>query len=175
MYYFSLDFLSIYSIVENESRFQLDSEADMKEFLRTKGFKMTPQRELIFRSFFELGEHVSVDELYDKVRDLDRSVGYSTVWRNLKLICKVGLAEEVNLGDGITRYDRVTTVPHGHLFCLSCKRLEEFPVEQLVGILAQTAGDLNFTPENFKIEIQGLCQTCHKESQSNKENNAHNE
>ncbi len=142
----------------------------MKEFLRTKGFKMTPQRELIFRSFFELEEHITVDELYDKVRILDRSIGYSTVWRNLKLICKVGLAEEVNLGDGITRYDRVTKVPHGHLFCISCKKLEEFPVEQLVGLLAQTAGDKSFTPENFKIEIQGFCEKCQKENANDSKN-----
>jgi Fur family ferric uptake transcriptional regulator len=51
----------------------------MKEFLKTKGFKITPQRELIFRSFFEMDKHVSVDELYDKVREKDRSIGYSTV------------------------------------------------------------------------------------------------
>ena len=142
----------------------------MKEFLRTKGFKMTPQRELIFRSFFELGEHVSVDELYDKVRNLDRSIGYSTVWRNLKLICKVGLAEEVNLGDGITRYDRVTTVPHGHLFCLSCKKLEEFPVEQIVALLAQTAGEHDFLSENFKIEVQGFCKACQNNEANENEN-----
>ena len=140
----------------------------MKEFLRTKGFKMTPQRELIFRSFFELGKHVSVDELYDKVRQVDNTVGYSTVWRNLKLICKVGLAEEVNIGDGITRYDRVTKVPHGHLFCLNCKRVMEFNVEQLVGVLAHTAGDNNFIPENFKIEIQGYCENCRDKANGNR-------
>lgn len=134
----------------------------MKEFLRTKGFKMTPQRELIFRSFFELSEHVSVDELYDKVHDKDKSIGYSTVWRNLKLICRVGLAHEVNIGDGITRYDRATDVPHGHLFCLECKKLTEFDVEQLVTILAHTAGENKFSPESFKIEIQGYCQDCLK-------------
>ena len=139
----------------------------MKEFLRTKGFKMTPQRELIFRSFFELGEHVSVDELYDKVREIDKSVGYSTVWRNLKLICKVGLAIEVNLGDGITRYDRVTKIPHGHLYCLSCKKLEEFSVEQIVGLLAETAGNYKFAPENFKIEIQGYCVDCKADNKVN--------
>ena len=147
----------------------------MKEFLRTKGFKMTPQRELIFRSFFELEEHVSVDELYDKVRHLDRSIGYSTVWRNLKLICKVGLAEEVNLGDGITRYDRVTKIPHGHLFCISCKKLEEFPVEQLVGILARTANENGFSPENFKIEIQGFCKNCQNDSSNVVESGEDNE
>ncbi len=135
----------------------------MRDFLRTKGFKMTPQRELIFRSFFELGEHVSVDELYDKVRELDKTVGYSTVWRNLKLICKVGLAHEVNVGDGITRYDRITDVPHGHLYCISCKKLIEFNVEQMVGLLAQTAGEHKFLPDSFKIEVRGYCQDCESE------------
>jgi len=136
----------------------------MKEFLKTKGFKMTPQRELIFRSFFELGEHVSVDELYDKVRQQDSSVGYATVWRNLKLICRVGLAEVVNIGDGITRYDRVTSVPHGHLYCTECKSLTEFNVDQLVGLLAQTAGTRGFAPGSFKIEVQGLCRDCREDA-----------
>jgi len=135
----------------------------MKEFLKTKGFKMTPQRELIFRSFFEMGKHVSVDELYDKVRQQDHSVGYSTVWRNLKLICKVGLAEEVNIGDGITRYDRVTKIPHGHLYCLRCKKVIEFSVQQMVGILAHISQEKNFVPENFRIEVQGYCDKCQKE------------
>jgi Fur family transcriptional regulator, ferric uptake regulator len=132
----------------------------MKEFLRTKGFKMTPQRELIFRSFFELGKHVTVDELYEKVRERDHSVGYATVWRNLKLICKVGLAAEVNLGDGVTRYDRITREPHGHLYCLSCKRLIEFNSEKIVVAMEKISREQGFTPEGFKVEIQGYCEAC---------------
>lgn len=141
----------------------------MREFLRTKGFKMTPQRELIFRAFFELGKHVSVDELFEKVRQRDRSVGYSTVWRNLKLICRVGLAEEVNIGDGITRYDRVTEAPHGHMFCIKCKQLTEFNVEQIVTMLAGVAGELSFSPESFKIEVQGYCSDCRDLTEEKKE------
>jgi len=132
----------------------------MREFLRTKGFKMTPQRELVFRSFFELGEHVTVDELYELVKTKDSSVGYSTVWRNLKLICKVGLAQEVNLGDGVTRYDRTTAVPHGHLFCIGCKRLIEFNVDAVIGQLSTVAEENNFRPTGFKVEIQGYCKEC---------------
>ncbi len=121
---------------------------------------MTPQRELIFRSFFELGKHVSVDELYEKVRQQDRSVGYSTVWRNLKLICQIGLAEEVNIGDGVTRYDRVTQVPHGHFFCHGCKKFIEFNASRLVDILARTARRHRFSPDAFKIEVHGYCKEC---------------
>lgn len=132
----------------------------MKEFLRTKGFKTTPQRELIFRSFFELGKHVTVDELYDRVREKDRSVGYSTVWRNLKLICRVGLAQEVNLGDGVTRYDRITREPHGHLYCLKCRRLTEFSSSDVMNRLGELASSHEFLPEGYKIEIQGYCKEC---------------
>jgi len=132
----------------------------MKEFLKNKGFKVTPQRELVFRSFLELGRHVSVDELCEKVREEDRSIGYSTVWRNLKLICKAGLAEEVNIGDGITRYDRVTREPHGHFYCLNCKKFVEFNVDDTVGLLEKTAKSVKFSPEVFKIEVQGYCKDC---------------
>lgn len=144
----------------------------MKEFLKTKGFKMTPQRELIFRSFFELGKHVSVDELYDKVHEKDRSIGYSTVWRNLKVICKVGLAEEVNLGDGVTRYDRVTREPHGHLFCQNCKKLIEFEMAALLPQLTEISERQKFQADSFKVEITGLCQNCrqleHRKENGNK-------
>jgi Fur family ferric uptake transcriptional regulator len=132
----------------------------MREFLKTKGFKMTPQRELVFRSFFESGRHVTVDELYDRVRREDKNIGYSTVWRNLKLICEVGLAEEVNLGDGITRYDRITREPHGHLYCLDCKQLIEFDVGQLMTFLEAAAADHDFLAAGHKVEIQGYCADC---------------
>jgi len=136
----------------------------MREFLRTKGYKMTPQRELVFRSFFELGKHVSVDELYDRVRAIDKSVGYSTVWRNLKLICDVGLAREVNVGDGVTRYDRITRKPHGHLYCLGCRKLVEFDLENVADALAGIANSREFEFENFKVEIEGYCKSCRQNS-----------
>ncbi len=132
----------------------------MREFLKARGFKMTPQRELIIRSFFELGKHVSVDELYQKVRARDEAVGYSTVWRNLKLICRIGLAEEVNIGDGITRYDRVTKVPHGHMYCQKCKSLVEFDVSKIVGSLNSVAIGNQFVADGFKVEIHGYCGDC---------------
>lgn len=121
---------------------------------------MTPQRELIIGSFFELGKHVSVDELYRKVATIDSSIGYSTVWRNLKLMSRIGLAEEVNIGDGVTRYDRVTDVPHGHLYCRVCKRFVEFNVDRIVRTLTTKATGEGFVPDGFKVEVQGICAKC---------------
>ncbi len=131
-----------------------------KQLFRRRGYKMTPQRELVISSFFELGKHVSVDELYQKVRGRDANVGYSTVWRNLKLICQVGLAEEVNIGDGVTRYDRVTDAPHGHFYCSVCKEFVEVDINDIISALETRARRMGFHPDGFKIEVQGLCRDC---------------
>jgi Fur family ferric uptake transcriptional regulator len=94
------------------------------------------------------------------VRAIDKSVGYSTVWRNLKLICEVGLAKEVNVGDGVTRYDRVTRKPHGHLYCLNCRKLMEFDLGTIAGELENIALSEEFESDNLKVEIEGYCQSC---------------
>jgi len=135
----------------------------MREFLKTKGFKMTAQRELIFRAFFESDRHVTVEELYDRVREQDPSIGHSTVWRNLKLMCKVGLATEVNLGDGVTRYDRLTAVPHGHMHCVKCKRFFEFDMEEAMKALRKLTERAGFVAEDYKIDIQGYCRDCQED------------
>ncbi len=140
----------------------------MRELLKARGLKATPQRELILRSFFEAGAHVSVDELYAQVRRKDRTVGYATVWRNLKLACQIGIAQEVNLGDGVTRYDRVTFEPHGHLYCLGCKRLIEFTSNDVTEHLKEQAEAVGFRTEGFRVEIQGYCREC-RERRAEKE------
>lgn len=132
----------------------------MRELLHTRGLKMTPQRELIIRSFLELGQHISAEELYRKVRSGDAAVGFSTVWRNLKMICDLGLAREVNIGDGITRYDRVTRDPHGHLYCLNCKSFYEIDVAPVVQLLDKAMAKEGFQAGEFKIEVQGWCRQC---------------
>ena len=121
---------------------------------------MTAQRETIFRAFFESNRHVTVEELYDKVREQDPSIGHSTVWRNLKLMCKVGLASEVNLGDGVTRYDRLTSEPHGHMYCVKCKKFFEFDMDDAMNILKVQTEKVGFVAEEYKIEIQGYCRDC---------------
>lgn len=132
----------------------------MREFLKTKGFKMTPQRELIFRSFFEKPENVSLDELYGRVRARDRSIGFSTVWRNMKLICEVGLAEEVNLGDGVTRYSRVSREPQAYLICQECRKVTRANVAEFASLFASITSQHGFEAETTRLECIGLCAAC---------------
>ena len=109
-----------------------------------------------------------MEELFERVRQQDSSIGLTTVWRNLKLICKVGLAEEVNLGDGVTRYDRIKQEPHGHLYCLGCKSFVEFDVDEIMDLLGRILAIHSFAAEGYRIEVQGHCSKCLKKQKKNK-------
>ncbi|MBN4076206.1 transcriptional repressor [Gemmatimonas aurantiaca] len=132
----------------------------MRDFLKTKGLKITSQRETIFRLFFESASHLTVEELHSRVALIDSSIAYTTVWRTLKLICDIGLAEKKYFGDGVVRYDRVTAKPHGHLVCQQCGETEEFFSTEINRLLQDRADESGFLPNEFRVEVVGVCLPC---------------
>src|SRR5512147_2118389 len=98
-------------------------------FLRQKGLKQTDQREKILDIFLSNVKHVSADELHAIIRKSDPKIGFSTVYRTLRLLTDAGLAREVNFGDGRSRFEKAFDKnQHGHLICTNCGRTEEFAV-----------------------------------------------
>lgn len=140
----------------------------MRNFLKTKGLKMTSAREIIFRTFFESESHLTVEELHERVQKVDQSIAYSTVWRTLKLICDVGLGEKKYFGDGVVRYDRVTSSPHGHLVCRQCGSTEEFFSPEINRLLQDRADESGLMPHEFKVEVIGSCLQCRQNESQEK-------
>src|SRR5262249_20071132 len=67
------------------------------EHLRRAGFKKTTQRELILEVFLKTEGHLSAEDLYNIVKVEDPTVGFTTVYRTLKLLAECGLAREERL------------------------------------------------------------------------------
>src|SRR5512146_742157 len=68
--------------------------------LKRVGLKHTGQRDTILRTFLETREHLSTDELHRLVKKKDAKIGFTTVYRTLKLLAECGLASEVAFHDG---------------------------------------------------------------------------
>src|SRR5262245_66077260 len=77
------------------------------EHLRRAGFKKTTQRELILEVFLKTEGHLSAEDLYNIVKVEDPTVGFTTVYRTLKLLAECGLAREERLSDTHTRYEHL--------------------------------------------------------------------
>lgn len=123
--------------------------------------KRSRARDAVVDAFLATSGHVSVEELTALVRGSAPAVGYTTVYRALKLLEECGLAAAREFGDGHTRYERVEEGSHhDHLICTGCGVIVEFEdhgIEQLQEKVARTYG---FRVTSHKMELYGLCGRC---------------
>jgi len=139
------------------------STEDVQRLIKAKGLKSTRQRSLIIDTFLGAEGHVSVEELWSKVRAADTKVSVATVYRTMKLLADAGLAEARNFGDGQTRYEAAMgRHHHDHLICTNCGTIIEFEndrIEQLQDVIAKRHG---FKVTSHKMELYGLCKNCQR-------------
>jgi Fur family ferric uptake transcriptional regulator len=133
------------------------------QFIAKKGLKTTRQRDIILDSFLSAERHISIEELYLKLRSEHPGIGYATVYRTLKLFAESGIAREMQFGDGQTRYEHSDEGEHhDHLVCTRCKTIIEFENETIEKLQQEIAGAHGFHIENHKLELYGVCAQCRK-------------
>src|ERR1700724_1961161 len=132
--------------------------------LKRVGFKQTAQRDTILRSFLETRDHLSTDELHRLVQKKDAGIGYTTVYRTLKLLSEWGLASEVAFHDGIARYEhQYNRRSHHHMVCTECGGSVEF-FSREVDQLEKEIGRLhNYSTALLTVQISGVCEDCRKD------------
>lgn len=130
-------------------------------WIKEQGLKATAQREDIARVFFAITRHISVEELYSEVRQVNPRVGYATVYRTLKLLKECGLAEERHFADGQARFENVEAERHhDHLICERCGRIIEFVQPRIEELQEELAQRYDFVATTHKMEIYGICKEC---------------
>lgn len=134
-----------------------------REYVRRKGLKSTRQRDIILDAFLSSERHLSIEELYLKLRAKHPNIGYATVYRTLKLFAESGIAREIQFGDGQTRYEHVTEGEHhDHLICTSCGAITEFENDTIEKLQDEIAASHGFIIETHKLELYGQCANCRK-------------
>ncbi len=141
----------------------LSSEQAMALFherLKEHGLKSTAQRDDIARVFFQLGRHISAEELYAEVKKVNPHVGYATIYRTLKLLKECELVYERHFDDLQARYEIVTKRHHDHFICERCGKIIEFENQHIERLQQIVARDLGALLTRHKMELYGLCADC---------------
>jgi len=133
--------------------------------LKSVGLKQTGQRDTILRTFLETREHLSTDELHRLVKKKDARIGFTTVYRTLKLLAECGLASEVAFHDGIARFEhQYNRRSHHHMVCTGCVSSVEFFSPE-VGQLEQEIGRKHhYVTTRHTFQIYGICEDCRKKA-----------
>ena len=131
--------------------------------LKQVGLKHTEQRDTILRTFLETRDHLSTDELFRMARKKDAKIGFSTVYRTIKLLAECGLASEVAFHDGVARYEhQYGRRSHHHMVCTECGSSVEFFSPELDQLEQDIGRKHHFLTTRHTFQIYGLCAECRK-------------
>ena len=131
----------------------------LARYLEQHNLKHTKQRDRILEAFLESERHATSDEIYQTVRAEHPNVGYTTVYRTMKLFCEAGLAEEHHFDDGVTRYE-IEHEHHDHLVCVRCGKIIEFESRIIEQAQLEVAAGHKFEVLRHRHELYGHCQDC---------------
>lgn len=138
-----------------------DAETIFSGYLKKIGLKQTAQRNTILRIFLETREHLSVDGLYQLVKKRDRKIGFTTVYRTLKLFSESGLASVVDFHDGTARYEhQYNRRSHHHMICIKCGESVEFSLPEIEELEKKIGRRYKYKTTAHTFQIQGLCPKC---------------
>jgi Fur family ferric uptake transcriptional regulator len=136
---------------------------DLNAYMSKRGLRSTEQRRLIIDTFFDSGEHITIDSLLKQVRAVDSRVGYATVYRTMKLLTDSGIVQEHKFGDGFTRYELSDEeAHHDHLICMECGKITEFEEPAIERLQERIAERYRFEVRAHKHELYGICAECQK-------------
>ncbi|MBX3292741.1 MAG: transcriptional repressor [Acidobacteria bacterium] len=132
-----------------------------ENYLRSAGLRRTEQRDLILRTFLDVGDHITSEDLYRLVSEKDPTVGLTTVYRTLKLLTTAGLAQEVRFGDNKTYYEKLhSDEHHDHMICTSCGLVIEFYSPDIEALQDEMAASFGFEATHHSLRLWGYCAKC---------------
>jgi Fur family ferric uptake transcriptional regulator len=121
-------------------------------------FRLSKQRKVILEELRKVTSHPTADEVYDMVRKIMPRISLGTVYRNLEFLCAQGLARKVGPAGAQKRFDG-NAMPHAHIRCKTCHRVEDVPVHLEAPLLAQE-DCMGFDIDECNIEFEGTCPDC---------------
>ncbi len=129
--------------------------------LRERGFRLTPQREMVLTVMHQVEGLATAEEIHDRVQTLSSCVDISTIYRTLELLQEFQLVAVIDPGDGQRRYELLGVHgPHLHLLCRSCGTLIGVDQGEIQPLIDHLGAGYGFEVDSGSLTIPGLCQEC---------------
>ena len=128
--------------------------------LRTKGYKITPQRRAVLEALDGQEQFPTAQQVLENVRKQQPDVSLDTVYRNLTLMVGLGIVHEIYRSAG-NAYEIVEPGHHHHhLVCTACGKTECIDICPMNKIYEKEAEKRGFLVTGHVFEFYGLCWSC---------------
>ena len=127
----------------------------------TQNLGLTKQREVVLRVIRDAHEHLTANEVFSAAKEKLPSISFATVYNSLRYLKDAGHIAEIQLGNGASRFDRMTH-RHDHAICTRCGKLVDIEMEHPQELMKKAAKYSKFKPESLEFTLRGVCPECVK-------------
>ena len=128
--------------------------------LRRRGYRITTQREMIIEAIAHSPQHITAEEISEKLQEHTRAINIATVYRTLDLLWQEGFARRNDLSEGKIVYSTIQHGPHIHLVCRRCNRVIDADIKVLNSLGEDLISKYQFHPDLGHFAIFGICADC---------------
>lgn len=137
-----------------------ETRETFKDFLTSKGLRVTNQRLAIFDAAYEHPDHFTAEDLLERSREIDDSVSRATVYRALPLLTESGLIREVDVGRDYKFYmaNRNATTFQAQVICQDCDKIFEIDAPFMEWYGKTVADKLALNVDSQRLQVTAHCE-----------------
>ena len=137
---------------------QHQDDRHLTEQLGATGLRLTPQRQQVYDVLRQKRDHPTAEEVFIRAKKAMPEISHATVYNCLDALVKSGLARQVTVERGATRFCP-NMMEHGHFHCNTCGTVYDV---DLPGELPCVTMPPGFKPLRHDVTIHGICADCGK-------------
>ena len=124
-----------------------------------KQMRMTNQREILLRELRTSREHLTADELYERVKKRMPRISLATVYRNLEILSEAGIIGKMEVSGRQKRFE-YDAKPHDHIHCVQCRRVDNIEFDRDLVEHASVGSPGGYRITGYHVEFTGICASC---------------
>jgi Fur family ferric uptake transcriptional regulator len=126
---------------------------DVYRRCRDLGMRLSRQRRMVLDLLWTERSHLSARDIFEKLNDLGRHIGHTSVYQNLEALQSAGVIECLDRASG--RLYGYRADPHSHLTCSETGVIQDLDVQLPPELLQQIEAHTGYTIESYTLQLCG--------------------
>ena len=126
---------------------------DVYQRCRDLGMRLSRQRRMVLDLLWVEKSHLSARDIFEKLNNLGRNIGHTSVYQNLEALQTAGVIECLDRASG--RLYGYRSDPHSHLTCSQSGTIQDLDVELPRELLDQIERHTGFAIETYTLHLTG--------------------
>ena len=126
---------------------------DAYRHCRSLGMRLSRQRRMVLDLLWSERSHLSARDIFEKLNDMGRNIGHTSVYQNLEALQSAGVIECMDRASG--RLYGYRSDPHSHLTCSETGTIHDLDVTLPDELLRQIELSTGYLIESYTLNLTG--------------------